>query len=205
MWYYETESNPKVQRWIQTHLNPEEKDHKIEVDNVHVPDKFAASTMIHFLLLLHQQNFAVEAHADFGDYVRVTNRRAYPGYSFQILVLKKLYSLNSKDRHDMLKIDDSDDDIPMKAKSPPAKRNLTADQVLDELEVIFGKTMMSIELAELLECDDIMDEVDDHRNEQDVILLNSEDSSYWCFSNITDIMDTTVITSGFLLSLLCRW
>ena len=98
----------------------------------------------------------------------------------------------------------SDSESESEDESLRAKPNLTADQVLDELEHIFGQTMMSIDLAELWECDDIMDEVNDLRNEQKVILLNSQDSSYWCFSNITDFMDITFITSDLLLSLLRR-
>lgn len=186
MFYYETESNAEVERWIQNHLKPEEKDHKIEVDNVHVPKEFAASTMIHFLRLLHQQKFAVDAHADFRDYVRVTNRRVYPAYIFPIVVLKKLYSLKSKDHHDMLKMDDSDDDMEMNA-SPQQLRmvsiqeldGLTEDDVCDVLDQMYGMSMHNVHVDDLLEDPDAKEEIEEAQESLRVILINKQDSSYW--------------------------
>lgn len=45
---------------------------KVIVDDVEIPRKYQASTMVHFLRLLDYNNFGLQAHEEFGKFMRVT-------------------------------------------------------------------------------------------------------------------------------------
>ena len=72
VYHYETKKNLDVQRWIKNQLADDQIYYPIKVENVKIPSRFEASTLVHFLRLLNYKDFNLEAHAEFGDFMRVT-------------------------------------------------------------------------------------------------------------------------------------
>ena len=44
----------------------------ITLNDITIPSTYAASSFVEFLRYLHQHAFGLDAHSDFGDYIRVT-------------------------------------------------------------------------------------------------------------------------------------
>ena len=89
--------------------------------------------------------------------------------------------------------DDTDDE--KQEEVPILQSNLTEDDVLDAISDDFNKVIMNIPIGTLLQNGDITTMVEEHREIQDFLLFNMEDSSYWSFSN--DFENNFLITEFY--------
>jgi len=62
---------------------------------------------------------------------------------------------------------------------------LQPDDVLDALENIYSQPIMNVTVEELLNDEHILPLIQQHQEEQKVVVLNSEDNTYWSCGNIS--------------------
>lgn len=71
VYHYETKKNLDVQRWVKSQLLEDQRYYKVNPPNDHIPAKYMASVFLHFLRLLHCNQFGLEGHEQFGEFMRV--------------------------------------------------------------------------------------------------------------------------------------
>lgn len=81
-------------------------------------------------------------------------------------------------------VDSEDTDDEKQEEVPILQPNLSEDDVMDSLAVIFDDLIMNITVGELLEGGNLEETIAEYRSSQDFLVFNMEDSSYWSFSNV---------------------